>query len=36
MRNGEIIEQGTHPELMKNKAGLYKEMFDKQAEGYRK
>jgi len=36
MRNGEIIEQGTHPELMKNKAGLYKEMFDKQAEGYQK
>lgn len=35
MRAGQIIEQGTHFELMKNKKGLYKEMFDKQAEGYR-
>jgi ABC-type multidrug transport system fused ATPase/permease subunit len=35
MRNGEVIEQGSHTKLMKNKDGLYKEMFDKQAEGYR-
>lgn len=35
MRNGEVIEQGSHSQLMKNKGGLYKEMFDKQAEGYR-
>jgi ATP-binding cassette subfamily B protein len=35
MRNGEIIEQGPHTKLMKNNEGLYKEMFDKQAEGYR-
>lgn len=35
MRNGEVIEQGSHSQLMKNKDGLYKEMFDKQAEGYR-
>ena len=35
MRKGEIIEQGPHSQLMKNKEGLYKEMFDKQAEGYR-
>lgn len=35
MRNGEIIERGTHTQLMNNKDGLYKEMFDKQAEGYR-
>jgi hypothetical protein len=30
-----LIERGTHSQLMKNKDGLYKEMFDKQAEGYR-
>ncbi len=35
MRDGEVIEQGPHSQLMKNKDGLYKEMFDKQAEGYR-
>lgn len=35
MRNGEIIERGSHVQLMKNKDGLYKDMFDKQAEGYR-
>jgi ATP-binding cassette, subfamily B, bacterial len=35
MRNGKIIEQGPHAQLMKNSKGLYKEMFDKQAEGYR-
>lgn len=35
MSGGKIIEQGSHAELMKNKDGLYKEMFDKQAEGYR-
>jgi ATP-binding cassette subfamily B protein len=36
MRDGAIIEKGPHKELMKNSAGLYKEMFDKQAEGYQK
>lgn len=35
MRKGEIVEQGPHAKLMKLKDGLYKEMFDKQAEGYR-
>jgi ATP-binding cassette subfamily B protein len=35
MRNGEIVEQGSHAQLMKHGEGLYKEMFDKQAEGYR-
>lgn len=35
IRNGEVIEQGSHSKLMKNRDGLYKEMFDKQAEGYR-
>jgi len=34
MKNGKIIENGTHEELIKV-AGLYKEMFDKQAEGYK-
>ncbi len=32
--SGEIVEHGTHTELMK-KNGLYQEMFDLQAEGYR-
>ncbi len=31
---GKIIEQGSHSELIKQK-GLYKEMFSKQAEGYK-
>jgi ATP-binding cassette subfamily B protein len=35
MLNGKIIEQGSHAQLMKHTDGLYKEMFDKQAEGYR-
>ncbi len=35
MREGKIIEHGSHSDLMKSKNGLYKEMFDKQAEGYR-
>lgn len=35
MRNGEIIERGQHAQLIQNREGLYKEMFDKQAEGYR-
>lgn len=34
LRNGEMVEQGSHSKLMKNKDGLYKEMFEKQAEGY--
>lgn len=34
MDNGGIIEQGSHDELIEHD-GLYKEMFDKQAEGYR-
>ena len=32
---GKIIQQGTHHQLIKQEKGLYKEMFDKQAEGYR-
>ena len=31
--HGKVIERGTHQELIKNN-GLYKEMFDLQAEGY--
>lgn len=31
--HGKIVESGTHQELIKNN-GLYKEMFDLQAEGY--
>lgn len=34
LENGEIIEQGTHQELMR-KNGKYAEMFLKQAEKYR-
>lgn len=33
--NGKITEQGSHEQLMKLQNGLYKEMFDKQAEGYK-
>ena len=36
MRDGTIIEHGSHVQLMKHATGLYKEMFDKQAEGYQK
>ena len=35
IEDGEIIERGNHVELMKHKDGLYKEMFEKQASGYR-
>lgn len=35
LKNGTIVEQGTHPDLMKIKDGLYSEMFSKQAEGYK-
>lgn len=35
LNEGKIVEQGTHAELMKIKDGLYKDMFEKQAEGYR-
>ena len=34
LENGEIIEQGTHDELM-SMNGKYAEMFNKQAEKYR-
>jgi ATP-binding cassette subfamily B protein len=34
MERGKITEYGTHEELLK-KSGLYKEMFEAQAEGYR-
>ena len=33
--DGEIIEQGNHAELMQHEKGLYKEMFEKQASGYK-
>jgi len=33
--NGAITERGSHNELMKKKNGLYKEMFEKQASGYK-
>lgn len=32
---GKITESGSHAQLMKHENGLYREMFDKQAEGYR-
>ncbi len=32
---GEIVERGSHAELMKIKGGLYQEMFNLQAEGYK-
>lgn len=35
LEKGKILEQGSHAELMKRSAGLYREMFEKQAEGYR-
>lgn len=35
LEKGRIVEEGSHTELMKHSAGLYKEMFEKQAEGYR-
>ncbi len=35
LNEGTITEQGSHESLMKIKNGLYKEMFDKQAEGYK-
>jgi ABC-type multidrug transport system fused ATPase/permease subunit len=34
LRKGRVIEQGDHPSLLK-KGGLYAEMFNKQAEGYK-
>ncbi len=33
--DGEISESGSHTKLMKHKDGQYREMFEKQAEGYR-
>jgi len=35
IENGKIIDQGNHSELIKHKNGLYKEMFEKQASGYK-
>ncbi len=35
LEHGKIVEQGTHQELMKNHGGTYRDMFEKQAEGYR-
>ena len=35
VEEGEIIEQGNHAELMQHEKGLYKEMFEKQASGYK-
>lgn len=35
IEHGKIIEQGNHDELMKIKAGKYKELFNLQAKGYR-
>jgi ATP-binding cassette subfamily B protein len=34
LKEGELVEQGTHPELLENK-GLYSELFGLQAAGYR-
>jgi len=33
LKDGQIVEEGTHTQLMKRK-GLYNEMFTTQAEGY--
>ena len=35
LENGQIIEQGSHKDLMSDKSGLYYDLFTKQAEGYR-
>ena len=35
LEKGRILEEGSHIELTKNAKGLYREMFEKQAEGYR-
>jgi ATP-binding cassette subfamily B protein len=35
LEQGKIVEEGSHNQLIKHKSGLYKEMFEKQAEGYR-
>lgn len=34
LENGKIVEQGSHASLMKDKKGLYHDLFTKQAEGY--
>ena len=34
LEKGKVVEEGTHATLLKNN-GLYKDMFEKQAEGYR-
>ena len=34
LKNGEVVESGSHQALIKHN-GLYREMFDKQAQGYR-
>lgn len=33
--DGRIVEEGTHNDLMKYHQGMYRDMFEKQAEGYR-
>ncbi len=35
IEDGEIVEHGNHNELLKHKNGIYKEMFEKQASGYK-
>jgi len=35
MNQGKITEHGSHKHLMKSENGIYKDMFNKQAEGYR-
>jgi ATP-binding cassette subfamily B protein len=35
IKHGKLTESGSHATLMKIKDGLYREMFEKQAEGYR-
>ena len=35
MNQGKITEHGSHKLLMKSENGIYREMFNKQAEGYR-
>lgn len=35
LEHGKIVEQGSHQDLMKQKSGLYYDLFTKQAEGYK-
>ncbi|MCX6784849.1 MAG: hypothetical protein NTV81_02845, partial [Candidatus Komeilibacteria bacterium] len=34
MRDGEILEEGSHQTLLKNKDGLYQKLWNKQAGGF--